>query len=288
MKLTIASLLFGSAAAFSPALSGNKLTSSTQLYARKPFISGNWKLNPQTKDEALELAGKIAASINEETPDADVALFVPYVFIESVMDKVGDWINIGAEGVCPELGGAYTGAISAPMLKSVGVQWALAGHSERRVIYGETDDYINSQCIKLIEQGMSVMLCIGESLAEFEQDLSGSVCAVQLKKGLKGIAKEDLDKVAIAYEPVWAIGTGKVATPEIAQKVHATCRAIIADMYDQEAADNMRILYGGSVTPESVDDLMSQPDIDGALVGGASLDAEKFGRIINFKTKVAA
>mmetsp|Transcript_1550 Transcript_1550/g.2615 ORF Transcript_1550/g.2615 Transcript_1550/m.2615 type:complete len:289 (+) Transcript_1550:82-948(+) len=288
MKLAIASLLFGSSAAFSPALSGNKFTSSTQLSARKPFISGNWKLNPQTKDEAIALAGAIAGAVNEESPDADVALFVPYVFIESVMEKVGDWINIGAEGVCPEMAGAYTGAISAPMLKSVGVQWALAGHSERRVIYGETDDYINAQCLKLIEQDMSVMLCIGESLAEFEQDLAGSVCAVQLKKGLKGIAKEDLDKVAIAYEPVWAIGTGKVATPEIAQSVHATCRAIIADMYDQEAADAMRILYGGSVTPESVDDLMSQPDIDGALVGGASLDAEKFGRIINFKTKVAA
>lgn len=174
------------------------------------------------------------------------------------------------------------------MLKSVGVQWALAGHSERRVIFGETDDYINAQCRKLIDQDMSVMLCIGESLAEFEQDLAESVCAVQLKKGLKGINKEDLDKVAIAYEPVWAIGTGKVATPEIAQDVHSKCRAIIAGMYDQEAADKIRILYGGSVTPESVDDLMSQPDIDGALVGGASLDAAKFGRIINFKTKVAA
>ena len=113
------------------------------------------------------------------------------------------------KGVCPELKGAYTGAISTSMLKSIGVQWALAGHSERRVIYGETDDYINAQCLKLIEQGMSVMLCIGESEAEFEQDLAGSVCAVQLKKGLKGISAEDMSRVAIAYEPVWAIGTGK-------------------------------------------------------------------------------
>jgi len=108
--------------------------------------------------------------------------------------------------VCPQINGAYTGAISTPMLKSIGVQWALAGHSERRVIFGETDDYINAQCLKIIDEGMSVMLCIGESLAEFEQDLAGSVCAVQLKKGLKGITKEDLDRVAIAYEPVWAIG----------------------------------------------------------------------------------
>mmetsp|Transcript_20263 Transcript_20263/g.44064 ORF Transcript_20263/g.44064 Transcript_20263/m.44064 type:complete len:285 (-) Transcript_20263:124-978(-) len=283
MKLAIASLLAGSAAAFAPTLSGNQAVSSTQLYGRKPFISGNWKLNPQTKEEALTLAKGIASSITDDSPDADVALFVPYVFIESAMGAVGDKLNVGAEGACPEISGALTGAISTSMLKSIGVKWALAGHSERRVIFGETDDYINAQCLKIIDDGMSVMLCIGESLAEFEQELAGSVCAVQLKKGMKGIKKEDLDKVVIAYEPVWAIGTGKVATPQIAQDVHATCRAILADMYDQEAADSVRILYGGSVTPESVDDLMSQPDIDGALVGGASLDIEKFSRIINFQ-----
>jgi triosephosphate isomerase len=179
--------------------------------------------------------------------------------------------------------GAFTGAVSASMLKSVGVKWALAGHSERRVIFGEDDEYINGQCLKLMEMGMSVMLCIGESETEFEQDLASAVCAVQLKKGLAGISKEDMSRVAIAYEPVWAIGTGKVATPEIAEKVHASIREIVADMYDQETADATRILYGGSVSPDTVDELMSQPDIDGALVGGASLDIEKFSRIINFK-----
>lgn len=285
MNLCIASLLIGSAAAFSPSFSGiDNRISSTQLDARKPIISGNWKLNPSTKDEALKLGAEIAASITDDSPDAEVALFVPYVFIESTMGVVDGKLSVGAEGICPEIQGAYTGAISTSMVKSIGVEWALAGHSERRVIFGETDAYINAQCRKIIDQGMSVMLCIGESLAEFEQDLAGSVCAVQLKKGLKGITKEELSKVAIAYEPVWAIGTGKVATPEIAQSVHATCRAILADMYDQETADTVRILYGGSVTPESVDELMSQPDIDGALVGGASLDSEKFARIINFQT----
>lgn len=189
------------------------------------------------------------------------------------------------QGVCPDIAGAFTGAVSASMLKSIGVQWALAGHSERRVLFGETDEYINGQCVKLIELGMSVMLCIGESLAEFEQDLAGAVCAVQLKKGLAGISKEDMKNVAIAYEPVWAIGTGKVATAEIAQKVHATCRGILEDMYDKETADSVRILYGGSVSPDSIDELMTQEDIDGVLVGGASLDAGKFGRIINFETK---
>ena len=187
------------------------------------------------------------------------------------------------QGVCPEIKGAFTGAVSANMLQSIGVQWALAGHSERRVIFKESDEYINGQCLKLIELGMSVMLCIGESESEYEQNLAGAVCAVQLKKGLAGISKEQMSRVAIAYEPVWAIGTGKVATPEVAQSVHNTCRQILADMYDQETADATRILYGGSVTPESVDDLMAMPDIDGALVGGASLDAAKFGRIINFQ-----
>lgn len=170
------------------------------------------------------------------------------------------------------------------MIQSLGVQWALAGHSERRVLFGESDEYINGQCLKLIEKGMSVMLCIGESEAEYEQDLAGAVCAVQLKKGLAGISKEDMSRVAIAYEPVWAIGTGKVATPEVAQSVHAQCREILADIYDQETADATRILYGGSVSPESVDELMAQADIDGALVGGASLDATKFARIINFES----
>jgi len=283
MKLALASILAGSAAAFAPTVSVNQVVSSTQLYGRKPFISGNWKLNPQTKAEAVELASGIASSITDATPETDVALFVPYVFIESAMAAVDGKLMVGAEGACPEGSGALTGAISTTMLKSIGVQWALAGHSERRVIFGETDDYINKQCLKILDDGMAVMLCIGESLAEFEQDLAGSVCAVQLKKGLKGIEKEKLDKVVIAYEPVWAIGTGKVATPEIAQDVHAKCRSILADMYDQEAADSVRILYGGSVTPESVDDLMTQPDIDGALVGGASLDVEKFSRIINFQ-----
>jgi triosephosphate isomerase len=179
--------------------------------------------------------------------------------------------------------GAFTGGISPVMLKSVGVNSALAGHSERRTLNHETDEYINAQCLSLIQQDMSVILCIGETDEEFEKDLVAAVCEVQLKKGLANVRAEDMDKVTIAYEPVWAIGTGKVATPEIAQRVHATCRAILAKMYGENIANDTRILYGGSVGPESVDALMAEPDIDGALVGGASLDASKFGRIINFE-----
>mmetsp|Transcript_28069 Transcript_28069/g.41336 ORF Transcript_28069/g.41336 Transcript_28069/m.41336 type:complete len:298 (-) Transcript_28069:135-1028(-) len=259
------------------------LKTSTSLDARKPYITGNWKLNPTTKDEAVTLATGIADAVSGSSP-GDVALFVPYPFIEAVKTAVGDKVEIGAELVTPEVSGAFTGAISPLMLKSIGVESSLAGHSERRVIFGETDEDINKQCKMLIENDMKVVLCIGETEEEFEKDLVGDVCEIQLKKGLSGIDPSDMDKVTIAYEPVWAIGTGKVATPEIAQSVHETCRAILSKMYGDKIAQETRILYGGSVAPDSVDGLMAKPDIDGALVGGASLDASKFGRIINFET----
>lgn len=186
--------------------------------------------------------------------------------------------------ITPEIQGAFTGGISPVMLKSIGVEWALAGHSERRTINAETDEYINAQCLKLIENEMNVILCIGETLEEFEKELVASVCEVQLKKGLAGVSADDMKYVTIAYEPVWAIGTGKVATPEIAQDVHKVCREILVDMYGDDVAAETRILYGGSVGPDSVDGLIAKPDIDGALVGGASLDSEKFARVINFES----
>jgi triosephosphate isomerase (TIM) len=184
--------------------------------------------------------------------------------------------------VIPEKGGAFTAGVSPLMLKSMGIHWALAGHSERRALYNEDDGNINSQCKLLIENEMNVVLCIGETAGEYERNLVAEVCEVQLKKGLAGISAEQMKYVTVAYEPVWAIGTGKVATPEIAQDVHVVCRKIIGRMYGSEIADSIRILYGGSVSPESVDGLMAKPDIDGALVGGASLNAKSFGRIINF------
>lgn len=182
----------------------------------------------------------------------------------------------------PEEKGAFTGGVSPHMLKSMGVTWALAGHSERRTLFKESNEYINAQCRMLVENDMNVVLCVGESEEEFEKNLVGAVCEVQLKKGLAGISPTDMGKVTIAYEPVWAIGTGKVATPEIAQNVHKVCRNILAEMYGKTIAEETRILYGGSVSPESVDALVAKPDIDGALVGGASLNPASFGRIINF------
>jgi len=287
--LSLLAATIGCASAFAPAATfgGFSRTGDTALFERKPFITGNWKLNPSTKDEAIELAKGIAGAVSSESP-GDVALFVPFPFIECVQKAVDGKLSVGAEMVTPEMSGAFTGGISCGMLKSIGVEWALAGHSERRTINKETDEYINAQCLKLIENDMSVILCIGETDEEFEKDLVGDVCEVQLKKGLAGIKPEEMDRVVIAYEPVWAIGTGKVATPEIAQRVHGICRNILADMYGQQIADDTRILYGGSVSDESVDGLMEQPDIDGTLVGGASLDSSKFGRIINFEPVLQA
>ena len=198
MKIAAASLLLSlaaSASAFAPLISSAPAAkTSTQLFERKTFITGNWKLNPQTKAEALELATGIANAVTPDSP-CDVALFVPFPFIEPVQKAVGDKLKVGAEMVTPEMAGAFTGGISAPML-----EWALAGHSERRTINKETDEYINAQCVKLIEQGMSDILCIGETLEEFEKDLVGAVCETQLKKGLAGISAEDMSRVAIACE----------------------------------------------------------------------------------------
>lgn len=233
LSLAVSFALATSASAFVPTFVGRQSNHPMTVVldmARKPFISGNWKLNPQTKEEASQLAFDIARAVSSSTPDADFALFVPYVFIPAAMEATrGSKVMIGAEvrskqkqgvrllllcfifsqtiqtqAAYSELKGAFTGAVSPPQLQSIGVQWALAGHSERRVIFKETDDEINAQCKALIAQGMSVMLCIGESEAEYEKNLAGAVCEVQLKKGLRDITKQEMSRVAIAYEPVWA------------------------------------------------------------------------------------
>jgi len=280
VSASILATLIGSVSAFVSQPQNARL--NTNLSARKPFITGNWKLNPTTKQEAVDLASGIAKSVTDSSP-GDVALFVPYTYLESVQNAVDGKLTVGAEFITAEENGAFTGGVSPLMLKSMGIEWALAGHSERRSINGESNADINKQCLMLIKNGMNVVLCIGETLEEFEKGLVGSVCEIQLKKNLEGISSEQMKQVTIAYEPVWAIGTGKVATPEIAQDVHKVCRSILKDMYDDSVADETRILYGGSVSPESVDGLMAKPDIDGTLVGGASLDDSKFGRIINFE-----
>jgi triosephosphate isomerase len=289
--LLVLLVLSSTASAFTPptfALSSNSLLSSSSALSstRKPFIAGNWKLNPQTRPEAVSLAHSISSAIKSTTP-CEVAIFVPSVFIEAATDAAsGGQLQVGAELSYHEAKGAFTGAVSAEQLKSVSVQWALAGHSERRTIFGESDADINKQVTNLLSKGMSVMLCIGETKSDYDMGLVEAVCTTQLKKGLAGVKADQMERVVVAYEPVWAIGTGLTCPPSSAQAVHQTCRKVIDQMFpSSKVAQNLRILYGGSVTPETVDELMGMEDVDGALVGGASLDANKFGRIINFEAR---
>ena len=243
-------------------------------------------MNPQTRDEAVTLGKGIAASFTSSTP-CEVALFAPFPFIEATQTAVGSsGVIVGAEMAHYEAKGAFTGAVSVEQLSSIGVKWVLAGHSERRSIFGDTDTEVNKQSLNLLKKGMNVMLCIGETKEEYESGLVESVCTLQLKKALAGVVAEEMERVVIAYEPVWAIGTGLTCPAAEAQAVHRTCRSVLTKIYGDSVAQDVRILYGGSVTPDTVDELMGKPDIDGALVGGASLDAKKFSRIVNFEKVV--
>jgi len=255
---------------------------------RRPFIAGNWKMNPTSLEEAKTLAAKVA-ELTKENTEVEMAVFAPHPFIYPVAKELeGSNVVVGAETIFTEDKGAYTGAVSATMVKSMGGKWVLAGHSERRVLFNTDDDSVNRQVLKILNRGMGCILCIGESQAEYDAGLNQEICTVQLAKDLKDVTPEQMKNVVIAYEPVWAIGTGLTATPEIAQNVHASIRAWVAKKFGEQIAKETRIQYGGSVTPETVDELMACPDIDGALVGGASLDAEKFARICNFEMAATA
>merc|ERR1719183_1648980 len=240
--------------------------------ARRPFIAGNWKMNPETLDDAVKLAKSIAEA--SKTATAQVAICAPHPYLWSVGNEFkGSNVELGAQSIYFEDKGAYTGAVSACMVKSVGTVHVFCGHSERRTIFHNDDSSVNKKVQKVLKNGLEPMLCIGESKNEYEEGLVESVCSTQLSKDLADVSKEDMKKVTIAYEPVWAIGTGLTCAPDQAQKVHEFIRSHIAKMYDQATADETRILYGGSVTGETVDELMRRPDIDGCLVGGASLAA---------------
>jgi triosephosphate isomerase len=260
---------------------------STLFSARRPVIAGNWKLNPKTIAEASQLLKLLHANfVNHRTPaqlDVEVVVFPPFPFLlEALLVLQGTGIKVGAQNVALQTSGAYTGEVSASMVRSIGVDYVMLGHSERRALFGETDADINKKLhLCLAEPGLGVILCVGETEDEYESKLLASVCDVQIRKGLKGVSINDLSRIIIAYEPVWAIGTGKVATPEQAQVAHTVIRKTLADMYGYQAADSVRIQYGGSVNPENVDALMSMPDVDGALVGGASLTADSFTRIVD-------
>src|SRR6267142_1463077 len=250
---------------------------------RKPVIAGNWKMY-KTLGEAVDtvLALKpLVANANH----CEVVIAPVFTALKIVSDRLeGSNIGVAAQNCSTELQeGAHTGEVLASMLRDVGARYVIVGHSERRQFYFETDSMINKKCRAGLAADLNVILCVGESLEQREQGTAERVVSGQLNGGLSGLTASDLDRIIVAYEPVWAIGTGRTATPEQAQEMHAFIRRVFAERHSAAASDAIRVLYGGSVKPDNIAGLMKQPDIDGALVGGASLQAESFAEIVNYK-----
>lgn len=248
--------------------------------ARRKIIAGNWKMN-KTPSEALSLIEELKPLV--ETKDADVVFCVPAIDLMLAVEAVkGTNIEIGAENMYFEESGAFTGEISPAMLTDVGVKYVIIGHSERREYFAETDETVNKKVKKAFEHGLTPIICCGESLKQREQGITLDWIRQQIKIAFLDVTAEQAATAVIAYEPIWAIGTGKVATTEQAQEVCGAIRACIAEIYDEATAQAIRIQYGGSVSAASAPELFAQPDIDGGLVGGASLKAD-FGKIVNYK-----
>lgn len=246
---------------------------------RKKIIAGNWKMN-KTVAEADALASAVKRELDAEAK-VDVVLCPPFTAISKVSEIVsGTQLAVGAQNMHFEASGAYTGEISAAMLREQYCRYVILGHSERRQYFGETDTSVNQKTKAALAAGLIPIVCVGETLEEREADQIESVITTQINDGLAGIDSADLKKVVIAYEPVWAIGTGKTATPEQAQEVHKLIRDLLATLSDQSTADAVRIQYGGSMKPANALELLSKPDIDGGLIGGAALDANSFVEIV--------
>ena len=246
---------------------------------RKAIIAGNWKMNKNRK-EAAELINALKPIAADKT--CGVIICVPFTNLETALSLTeGTNIEVGAENVHFEKSGAFTGEISADMLTEMGVKYVIVGHSERRQYFGETDETVNKRTTAAIEAGMTVILCVGETLAERELGITEEVVAKQVKVALHGLTADQVKNIVIAYEPVWAIGTGKTATAEQAQEIHAFIRSLIAEKYGKEIADNCSILYGGSCKPSNAKELFANPDVDGGLIGGAALKVSDFKGIID-------
>ncbi len=250
---------------------------------RAAVIAGNWKMN-KTPSETTAL-------INEMKPlvagaDCDVVLCVPFVDLPAALEAAkGSNIKIGAQNCHFEKSGAFTGEISAVFLKEMGVEYVIIGHSERRTYFGETDVTVNLRTKAALENGLTAIVCVGEYLEQREQGVTAELVAMQTKIALRDVTAEQLKNVIIAYEPVWAIGTGKTATAEQANEVCAVIRSTVAGLYGQEAADGLTVQYGGSMNAKNADELVAQPDVDGGLIGGASLKAEDFSLIVKAASK---
>jgi triosephosphate isomerase len=249
---------------------------------RTPLIAGNWKMF-KTLPEVLDYAGDLKTRVSGVS-DREVLICPPSVYIQSLVDEwAGSGIQVGSQNCFWEDSGAFTGEISAPMLGSMGVTYAIIGHSERRQYFGETDETVNRRTLAVFGGGLIPIVCVGETLEQREGGRTFSVVEAQVKNGVAGLSDDQAPMLVMAYEPVWAIGTGKTATPETAQEVHAFIRKLLSGVFGAETASKIRILYGGSVKGDNIDALMAKADIDGALVGGASLDASSFERIIRFR-----
>jgi len=247
---------------------------------RIKVIAGNWKMNNDLK-ESKELIPKLIAGSKELNTNCEIVICPPYTSLSEASGIIkGSKIKLGAQNLHQEQSGAFTGEISAQMLISSGCEYVIIGHSERRMIFGESDELINKKISQAIKNNLKPIFCVGELLEEREKNITEQVIETQVLGGLKGFSVEALNNLIIAYEPVWAIGTGKTATPQQAEEVHVFIRKLIKDNYSLKFSENIRILYGGSVKPDNSKDLLSQKNIDGALVGGACLNAESFLSII--------
>jgi triosephosphate isomerase len=254
---------------------------------RKPFVAGNWKMNTDSLS-SVSLATAVADGSSQLAADGaiDIAVIPPFVYIPAVVGTLSTThIAVGAQDVYIETKGAFTGEISPMMLKDVGCSYCLCGHSERRHIIKEDDELINKKVSAAILGGLLPILCVGELIKQRKAGQTAEVVKKQVEKGLAGLSEEKLSAVTLAYEPVWAIGTGLTATPQQAQEVHYMIRQLVAKLYGREAADEIRIQYGGSVKTDNAAELMAQPDIDGLLVGGASLKADDFVAIVKASVK---
>lgn len=248
---------------------------------RKALIAGNWKMHT-TIAEACQLAKDVGMACDDAS-DREVLLAPPFTALKAVSETLAQSaVIIASQNICWEEKGAFTGEISPIMVKDCGAKAAIIGHSERRQLFYEDDELINKRVQGALASDLMAILCVGETLEQRESSQTFKVLESQIQKGLKDVDPDQMKQLVIAYEPVWAIGTGKTATKEQAQEVHLFIRQLIEKMYEKSIADQLRILYGGSVKPSNIDELMEQPDIDGALVGGAALDADSFSRIINF------
>ncbi len=249
---------------------------------RRPIIAGNWKMH-KTIDQSLDLVTKLKSEV-AKVNDVDIVVCPPFTSLFAVGKAIkGTNISLGAQDLHWEEKGAYTGEVSPVMLTDLGCRYVIIGHSERRQFFAETNQSVNRKVKAALRFGLTPIICVGERLEERERGVTEGVVREHITRGLEGLAREEALKIVIAYEPVWAIGTGKTATPDQAQEVHSFIRGLLRELYDEVTASGVRIQYGGSVNPENITDLMGEEDIDGALVGGASLDARSFAQIVKYE-----